>query len=70
VHQFPQRDDFTVDVVFDGSGSLRWTTDAPLLLTTDPAFEPDVDLRTTLVETASHCTSSTSIKHREFARIT
>jgi hypothetical protein len=70
LHHFPQRDDFTVDVTFDASGSLLWTTDAPLLLSTDPAFEPDVEVRTTLVETASQCSATTTLKHREFARMT
>jgi hypothetical protein len=69
-HQFPRREDFTVDVTFDASGSLRWTTDAPLLLHTDPSFEPDVELRTTLVETASQCSATTMIKHDAFARVT
>jgi hypothetical protein len=69
VHQFPKRDDFTVDVTFDASGSLRWNTDAPLLLTTDPAYDPEVDVQTTLFEPASHCTAATSIKESEFARI-
>jgi hypothetical protein len=66
VHQFPKRDDINVVVNFDAGGSLRWTTDAPLLLPTDPTFDPNVDVTTTLIESPSNCIATASIKERAF----
>lgn len=69
IDNFPKRGEIREIVTIDASGSLFWTIDAPLMLATDPDFEPDADVRTTLAEVQSLCFGLTMIKERAFGRI-
>ena len=55
-----------VSVTMDGAGSLRWTRFAPILLPTDPSFDPAVDVTTTLAEVATTCFAVAKSKHGDF----
>ena len=69
IQNFPHSADINQTVTLDAGGSLLWTTDAPILLATDPAFEPEADVRTTLVETQSKCFGVATTKERDFAQL-
>lgn len=69
IDNFPKRGEIRETVTIGASGSLFWTIDAPLMLATDPDFEPDSEVRTTLAEVQSQCFGLTMMKERAFGRI-
>ena len=70
ITSFPKVDgNILAQVTMDAAGSLRWTRDAPLLLTTDPHFEPDAVVTTTVAEVATTCLGIGTSKQREFTQL-
>jgi hypothetical protein len=69
IQNFPKSEDINQTVTLDASGSLVWTTTAPLILTTDPTINLDAEVRTTLVETNSQCFGIAMTKERDFTQM-
>ena len=68
IQNFPKSENIIQTVTLDAGGSLLWTTNAPLLLASDPAYEPNAHVLTLLVEINSQCFGATHITQQAFAQ--